>query len=196
MLEQIEASALQQLGDSLNKPDHGSASLSVNGKDVQVRVRRLRSGKVIYGYSYDGVRMERSSLLQLLSTDNDCPQCKQTQSHWRSLHGEPIKVTEHKKKVSYSFKPLFEEVALAGQGRKYIARPAVLSCLTPCPANVHPATVLQKRGWDVFDEAGFVAGGQVTDPKTGLGQPLFPSIATVRTWINSQSIEGNDKWNN
>lgn len=187
MLEQIEASALGRLGDALNKPDRGSAKLSVNGKDVQVRVRRMQSGKVVYGYSYYGVRMERSSLLQLLSTDPDCPQCKQTQSHWRSLHGEPCKVTEHRKKDSYAFKPLFEEVALACQGRKYIARPAVLSCLTPCPANIHPATVLQKRGWDLFDEAGFVAGGQVTDPKTGLGQPLFSSIATVQTWLDNQS---------
>ncbi|MDD3937982.1 hypothetical protein [Rhodoferax sp.] len=187
MLEQIEASALQQLGDSLNKPDHGSATLSVNGKEVQVRVRRMRSGKVVYGYGYYGVRMERTLLLQLLCSDPDCPQCKQTQSNWRSLHGEPIKVPEHKKKDSYSFKPLFEEAALSSQGRKYIARPAVLSCLTPCPANVHPATILQKQGWDLFDAAGFVAGGQVTDPKTGFGQPLFPSIATVQTWLDHQS---------
>ncbi len=187
MLEQIEASALEQLSDSLDKAASGSASASINSKDVQVRVRRRRSGKVVFSYSYFGIRMERSSLLQLLYPDTDCPQCKRTQINWRSVHGEPCKATEYKKEESHSFKPLFEEVALTSQEKKYVARPAVLSCLTPCPANIHPATILQKRGWDLFGDAGFVAGGQVTDPKTGFGQPLFPTISTVQTWINNQS---------
>ncbi len=43
MLEQIEASALEQLGDSLDQAASGSASASINIKDVQVRVRRRQA---------------------------------------------------------------------------------------------------------------------------------------------------------
>lgn len=187
MIEQMEEQASLQLAASTGMRASACISSNHGGDMVEVRTRRLKSGKQVFGYSYCAVRLERSVLLQLLCPEAACPHCTRTQSQWRAFRGQ-VAPTAAKTRESFQFRHLVEEVAIEDAGRTCIARPAVFQCLSLCPVNAHPPTVIRKAGWDVFANGRYLAGGLTTNPDTGTSEPMFPTIAAVRNWINNQSI--------
>ena len=187
MIEQMEERASLQLAASTDRRASACISSSLKGGVVEVRTRQLKGGKQVFGYSFCSVRLERSVLLQLLCPEAACPHCKRTQAHWRAFRGQVTPVPPQTRE-SFQFRHLVEEVTIEEVERTYIARPAVFQCLSPCPVNAHPPMVIRKTGWDVFANGRYLAGGLTTNPDTGMSEPLFATVAAVRTWINKQSI--------
>lgn len=187
MIEQMEEQASRELAASTERRASACISLSHRGDVVEIRTRRLKSGKQVFGYSFCSVRLERTVLLQLLCPEATCPHCKRTQAQWRAFRGL-VAPTAPKARESFQFRHLIEEVTIEDAGRTCIARPAAFQCLSPCPVNAHPPTVIHRTGWDVFANGRYLAGGLTSNTDTGMSEPMFPTIAAVRTWINKQSI--------
>jgi len=187
MIEQMEEQASLQLAASTGMRASACISSSLKGGVVEVRTRRLKGGKQVFGYSFCSVRLERSVLLQLLCPEAACPHCKRTQAQWRAFRGQVAPVPPQTRE-SFQFRHLVEEVTIEVAERTYFARPAAFQCLSPCPVNAHPPMVIRKTGWDVFANGRYLAGGLTTNADTGMSEPLFATVAAVRTWINKQSI--------
>lgn len=187
MIEQMEEEASMQLAAACDARERACVRSSQKGNAIEVRARRLRNGKQIFGYSFCAVRLERAVLLQLLCPDSTCPHCRRTQARWRAFQGLVNPIPQPLRE-NFQFRHLVEEVAIEVGGRSYVARPAVFQCLTPCPVNAHPPAVIRRTGWDVFSAGRCVAGGQSINAQSGVSEPMFPSIETVRTWLNNKAI--------
>ncbi len=187
MIEKMEEQASLQLAASTDRRASACICSNLKGGVVEVRTRRLKSGKQVFGYSFCSVRLERAVLMQLLCPEAACPHCKRTQAQWRAFRGL-VAPTTAPTRESFQFRHLVEEVTIEDGGRTLIARPAAFQCLSPCPANAHPPMVTRKTGWDVFANGRYLAGGLTTNADTGMPEPMFPTIAALRVWINNQSV--------
>jgi len=188
MIEQMEAQARLQLSDSIAAKPRACITAVHKGHDVEVHARLLGTGKELFGYSYDGIRLERSVLLQLLCTETVCPQCQRTQANWNAFRGISS-VTRRSVQQSYQFKHLVEEVAIEAAGRRCTARPAAFQCRITCPVKAHAPAVVRKTGWDLFEGNRYVAGGLVTNPETLEQESALPTIDAAAAWLASASNE-------
>jgi hypothetical protein len=188
MIDKMEAQARVKLSRSAS----GKAQALITGmhqeKIVKVHARLLSNGRPIFGYGFDGVRLDRSVLLQLLSTETDCPQCQRTQANWKAFRGISS-VTRKSVQQSYQFKHLVEEVAIEAAGRRCTARPAAFQCRISCPAKTHAPAVVRKTGWDLFEGNRCVAGGLITNTETLEQEPALPTIDAATAWLASFSNE-------
>lgn len=188
MIERMETQARLQLTPTTAAKPRATVSVEHMGHAVEIHARVLRTGKVLFGYSYDGVRLERSVLLQLLCTETDCPACKQTQANWKSFRGIPAPVPR-RIPHNYQFRHLVEDVQIEVAGRSCVARPASFQCRITCPAKAHPPAVVKKSGWDLFVGRTCIAGGLITNPDTQEQQPSLPTIAVATAWFASAPHE-------
>lgn len=182
MIEMLEEQVRMQLAETTGARPQASASDSHKGITVLVSAHRLRNGKTIFKYSFDGIRLERSILLQLLCAETACPQCKQTQANWTLFRGV-LAPSRRVVQPSYGFKHLVEEVPIEFAGRTCVARPAALQCRITCPVRTHGPAVVRKTGWDLFEGNKYLAGGLVTNPKTLEQEPALPTIVAAREWL-------------
>jgi hypothetical protein len=182
MIEKMEAQARVQLSKSASVKAQALITDTHQGKIVTVHARLLNNGRSIFGYGFDGVRLERSTLLQLLCTKTECPKCQQTQANWRRFQGiaDPVP----KKAISvYQFRHLAEEVLLDFENRTIHARPASFQCRTVCPVEVHGHEIVRKTGWDLFEGGAYIGGGLTTNPASKLLEPLLPTIHAAKDWL-------------
>lgn len=188
MIERMESQARAQLATSTAAVPRARVAAEHHGHALEVHARVLDTGKEIFGYRYDGVRLERAVLLQLLCTPTACPRCQQTQANWHAFRGIP-RVARQSPPQRYQFSHLVEEVAVAAAGRSCIARPAAFQCRTRCPANVHAPAVVRKTGWDLFEGGRYVAGGLLTHPETHEQEPALATIEAATAWLAATSQE-------
>lgn len=184
MIEQMEAQARLQLAESTAAKPRTCLTAVHKGHAVEVHARELGTGKELFGYSYDGIRLERSVLLQLLGTGTVCPQCQRTQANWNAFRGI-TSVTRRSVQQSYQFRHLVEEVAIEAAGRRCTARPAAFQCRITCQVKAHAPAVVRKTGWDLFEGNRYVAGGLVTNPETMEQEPALPTIDAATAWLVS-----------
>jgi hypothetical protein len=187
MIKELEQQARLQMAACNAARRSGHAAAMVNGAAVAVHVRTLRNGRELFGYSYEGVRLERSVLLQLLCTDTECPQCQQTKANWLAFRGLTV-APPKPPQPNYKFRHLIEERVIESSGRRCIARPAVFRCRIHCPVQAHAPAVVRRTGWDLFENGQFVAGGLVINAETKEKEPTFPTIEAATTWVSSMSI--------
>jgi hypothetical protein len=188
MIKELEQLALLQLNASKALKPIGIASALHRGCTVEVRARALSTGRELLGYSYGGIRLERTVLLQLLSFDTTCPHCQQTQANWNSFCGIS-KEKPKAKQPSLQFRHLVEEKVIQAAGRTCIARPASFQCKTRCPVDVHAPAVVKKHGWDLFEGGLYVAGGLVSDTETRNQAPALPNLEAATKWLTSTAFE-------
>jgi hypothetical protein len=188
MIEQIEARARQQLAASTAvKPKACVAAVHKNHA-IEIHLRVLSTGKELFGYCYDGIRLERSVLLQLLCTNTACPQCQQTQANWNAFRGI-TNMARRSAPQNYGFKHLVEEVVIEAAGRRCTARPAAFQCRVTCPVKAHAHAIVRKTGWDLFEGNRYVAGGLLTNPETSEQGPALPTIDAATAWLASTANE-------
>ena len=186
MIEQMEARARLQLAESENAKARVIIAEIHHNKAVTVCARLLKSGRQILGYSYDGIRLERLTLLQLLCTETDCPHCQKTQANWRSFRGI-VSPAPRTVRSSYQFSHLSEEVPVVAGERTVMARPAVFQCKTACTIRAHAPAIVRKLGWDLFDGGAYIGGGLTTHPQTQLLVPLLPTLDVAKNWLHQQA---------
>lgn len=188
MIKELEQLARLQLNSSKALKPIGIASAMHRGYTIEVRARTLSTGRELMGYSYGGVRLERSVLLQLLCVETTCPHCQQTQANWNSFCG--ISTEKPKaKQPNLQFRHLVEEQVIQAAGRTCIARPATFQCKSRCPIEVHAPAVVKKHGWDLFEGGQYVAGGLVSDPETNNQAPALPNLEAASKWLTSTAFE-------
>lgn len=187
MIEQIETQARQQLAASTATKPRASVAVMHKGHIVELQARLLATGKELFGYSYDGVRLERSVLLQLLCIETACPQCQQTQANWNVFRGVSS-VVRRSVQQSFQFKHLVEEVLIEAAGRRCTARPAAFQCRVSCLVQAHSPAVVRKTGWDLFEGNKYIAGGLVTNPITMEREPALATIDAATAWLESTSM--------
>jgi hypothetical protein len=186
MIEQMEAQARHQLAASIAAKPKASVVALHKGHAIEIHLRVLGTSKELFGYSYDGIRLERSVLLQLLCTETACPQCQRTRANWNAFRGISC-VTRRVAQSGYQFRHLVEEVSIEAAGRSCVARPAAFQCRISCPAKAHAASVVRRTGWDLFEEGRYVAGGLTTNPKTLEQEPALPTIDVATAWLAARS---------
>lgn len=184
MIEQMEAQARLQLAGSTAAKPKACVAATHKGYTVEILARVLRTGKELIGYSYDGIRLERSVLLQLLCTETVCPQCQLTQKNWRAFRGEST-IASPPSPFVFQFRHLAEEVNFELKGISLAARPAALQCLTVCPAGIHSPTIVKRAGWDLFCQGSYLAGGITINADASTSEPMFPSLEDARRWLVS-----------
>lgn len=186
MINMLEEQVRLQLAELTGAKPRASANAEHKGIGVSVSAHQLRNGKSVFKYSFDGVRLERSLLLQLLCTETGCPQCKVTQANWAKFRGV-LAPSRRVVQPSYAFKHLSEEVCIEVAGRTCVARPAVLQCRITCPVRAHGPAVVRKSGWDLFEGNRYLTGGLITNPETLEQEPTIPTIGAAKNWLSQQA---------
>lgn len=198
MIADLEAESIVQL----SKEECGGLRSSVTQKNlgaiVEIRARRTPKGSIVLQYSYDGVRLERVVLLALLCTQSGCEQSQTAKRLWAARPPQPPVLQRRPpqnllasvgKRIKAS--TLFTEVPIPSVGGNWIARPAVFSVLTPCPANAHNDSQIKMKGWDLFKDGNYIAGGLTHSEANGVITPKFESIKSVAQWIVGSIEFGN-----
>lgn len=195
MVEQLEAKAARQLAADMSAGARVCVTVNHDGALVEVRARRTSKGAVSFGFSYGGVRFERSALLLLVCPEHACERSQAVKRQWLERNPQPPtpsrRMSSAMKSVSaFEAKHLQEDAPIECAGRVYAARPASFVCMTPCPVNAHRPQVLRKSGWDIFEKGKYVAGGLQPGTLFNGPRPLFPNIDAARVWLAQRQHEG------
>ncbi|WP_143098295.1 hypothetical protein [Variovorax sp. OK605] len=198
MIEELEAEAIAQLVEEECGGVRGMAMLNHQGMVIEVRARRRKEGAAVLGYRYDGVRLERATLLLLICPEEACERSQAVKQQWQTHRPVPPALqrrTRSSLKVAPSVEGarLFEEVLVDSGAEPCIARPASFNCHVACPVNAHKPATLRKSGWDLFRNGKYVAGGVVRRPETGESSPRFSSIRDATHWL-AQSISTTEQY--
>ena len=132
----------------------------------------------------DEVRVDRAVLLRLTCTERECPQATQVRAQWAAFHrrgGAPVRPEPPLPR------PLMVEVDVNVGGQRFTARPARFPCFTPCPNGAHPPMMIDKMGFDLFDDHRCIGGG-VADHQ-GVRRPRLPTLAAAEAYVLARQLE-------
>lgn len=184
---QLIREAMQKvpIGASFGVRWRGTAQVAVAGKSHQVGVaaridhkRRRREQ-----FTLDGVRVDRCVLLRLTCAETECPQAKAVRAQWDAFRRRAARP----RPPPLQARPLIEEFALLVGGHQCSARPARFTCFTHCPNRAHPALLIEKTGYDLFEDGVYVGGGLV---KSGDGaRPRLPTLEAAEAFVLARRLE-------
>ncbi len=185
MIEQLENEAMSLLAANVDSKARVRVSAAHAGNEIDVTARGKRGGGVIYGYSYGGVRVDRSNLLLLTCPESACDLSQSVQRKWRDAHGAAQPTSERKSSQRLKVASLFDENPVVVGSRNCVARPASFECVTPCPVGAHAPIRMHKTGWDLFENGRCIAGGLVRQSETSMLAPLLPTLESAKSWLNA-----------
>ena len=131
----------------------------------------------------DGIRVERAVLLRLTCPETECPHAKSVRAQWDAFHRR----TPRARPQPWQAQPLIEELPLSIGHQHCTARPARFSCFTHCPNRAHPALVIQKTGYDLFEHGVCVGGGLVRSGDSA--RPRLPTLEAARAFVLARYLE-------
>jgi hypothetical protein len=135
-------------------------------------------------FSCDQLPIERHVLLRLTCSEAECPHAIAVRAQWLARHGRGPAETRSQGPTP---RPLITEVAVTVGRQRFIARPARFPCYTPCPHRAHPPLMIDKSGFDLFED-GACLGGGVTRRK-GVLQPRLPTIRAAEAFVLARHLE-------
>jgi len=127
----------------------------------------------------DGVRVERAVLLRLTCPEIECPHARAVRLQWDRYHRRAPPRPAGPLRAG----PLIEEQTLVVDRQPYTARPARFSCYTPCPNRAHPAMMIDKTGYDLFEHGACVAGGLAD--VDGVMRPRLPTLQAAEAFLRA-----------
>ena len=162
-------------------------SFAVEAHLVRVSHGLDRNGQPAFRYWFDATRVDRGVLLTLVCKESLCPKHQETLEKWCKFAGQPVtKLVKAAEAITHIEKLDIESQIIVGD-KTYMARPAKLLCKWTCPLGAHPPVVLQRDGWDVFNVEGKCIGGGLDPSRPKESEyPLFPSLASVQSWLSTQ----------
>jgi hypothetical protein len=162
-------------------------SFVIEAHTVRVSHGVDRKGEPVFRYWFDTTRVDRGVLLTLICKESLCPKHQDTLAKWCKFTGQPLAKPVKQARTPVHIEKLEVERQLVIGGKSYFARPAKLSCKWTCPLDAHPPVMLQRDGWDLFNEDGkCIAGGLDPARPKESSYPLFPTIVAVQTWLAAQ----------
>lgn len=152
--------------------------------EVTVAARIDPKGRRREQFLCDGVRVDKPVLLRLTCPETECPHAQAVRQQWDRFHRRnPAKPAVQ----PLSVQPLIEEHALAVGPQHCIARPARFRCYTRCPNRAHPALVIDKLGYDLFEQGTCVGGGLVESD--GVRRPRLPTLQAAEAFVLARHLE-------
>jgi hypothetical protein len=143
-----------------------------------------RAGATAVRHFFGEARVSEETFKTLICSQQLCPRHQLAWKNWSDFvnrnEKQARKVAPPTKTASDAPK---EQTLLVG-GKTYFARPAKLSCLTPCPTGAHAPIEIQRDGWDIFDEQGtYISGGLDKTRPLDDAYPKFPNIRFAQQWL-------------
>lgn len=194
MIEELENRAAAQLPPLAPAGSHAGCAAFIDGHEVLVRCRVDLHGRHAFGYTCDGVRIERRTLLKLLCPEAACEEARAVRERWAAQHA-PVDAPRAGASARGStaggptMSPLLEEVPVKAGDRAAVARRASFTCLRACPVRAHEPRVMTKAGWDLFIGSRCVAGGVVTEGAGDVSHPRFETLRDAAAWL-AQGVAG------
>lgn len=185
MIEQLENEAMSLLAANGDCKERVRVSAAHAGNEIDVTARGKRGGGVIYGYSYGGIRVDRSNLLLLTCSESACELSQSVQRKWRDAHGAAQACSDRKSSQRLKVASLFDETPVVVGSRNCVARPASFECVTTCPVGAHAPIRMHKTGWDLFENGRCIAGGLVRQSETSMLTPLLPTLESAKSWLSA-----------
>lgn len=180
MLDDLEKQLLQQF------EEQGRRSVLVHEAilgDVLTRVslQRNRHGEPVFRYWFGESRVDRRTFQALTCTETRCPQHQYTLQKWLvhvglATPGRPVR-SEPFGQCSLAVE---EHIQLGHQ--VFTAREAKFPVSLVCKQKAHAPLRMSVRGWDLFGEKGYLAGGWAKDA------PMFETLEQVRAWLEAQIL--------
>ena len=134
-------------------------------------------------YLLDGTRVDRSVLLRLTCAETECPQAKLVRAQWNAFHRR----APRRQPQPLRARPLIEELSLVVGGQQCAARPARFNCFTHCPNRAHPALMIEKTGYDLFEHGVCVGGGLIRHGDTV--HPRLPTLDAAKAFVLARQLE-------
>lgn len=179
MLDEVEKQLLQQFeGQGRRTVVVHEASLG----DVLTRVslQRNRHGEPVFRYWFGDSRVDRSTFQTLTCTETRCPQHQSTLQKWL-VHVGLAKPSRPVRCEPFDKCSLAAEEHIQLGHQVFTAREAQFPVSLVCKQKAHAPLRMSVKGWDVFGEQGYLAGGWAKDA------PMFETLEQVRVWLEAQN---------
>ena len=193
MIEGLEAEAVAHLVAAERGETRAKATLDDHGTTIEVRARRRKDGAVVLGYSYGGARLERAVLLLLICPVAACERSQSAKSQWKARNPAPP-VLQRRSRNAVTFGAngaearLFDEVPVNDGKGLCVARPASFAVHVACPVNAHKPVLMTMKGWDLFTNGKYMAGGLICSDFSGAKVPRFGSIEAANVWLSTKTV--------
>ncbi|NRF71489.1 hypothetical protein HLB44_31330 [Aquincola sp. S2] len=151
---------------------------------VAVAARIDHKGRRRLQYWCNGIRVERHVLLRLTCPEGECPQARAIRMQWLEWRRETPLKPVHEAPVA---RPLIEDVPIKAGRSQCTARPASFRCFTPCPNRAHPPMLIDKTGYDLFEDGACVGGGLVE--RDGVKRPRLPTLQAAEAFLFARQLE-------
>jgi len=180
-----EARRQVPLGAAIGVRWRGSAQLAVAGVSHEViAVARIdHKGRRREQFLLDGVRVDRCVLLRLTCTETECPQARLVRAQWDAFHRR----SPRQRPQPMQARPLMEESPLVVGAHHCTARPARFTCFTHCPNRAHPALLIEKTGYDLFEDGVYVGGGLLKSDDGA--RPRLPTLEAAKAFVLARQLE-------
>jgi len=151
--------------------------------ELSLTARIDHKGRRITQYLCDGVRLELEPLLTLTCPEVECPHARAMRLQWDRYHGRARQAPAAEPPRA---RPLIEEHSLVVDQQPYTARPARFACYTSCPNGAHDSIVIQKAGFDLFEQDTCVAGGIAE--VYGTVRPRLPTLQAADAFLRAAHL--------
>ncbi|WP_300660958.1 hypothetical protein [Hydrogenophaga sp.] len=179
MLDEVEKQLLQQF------EEQGRRTVLVHEAvlgDVLTRVsmQRNRHGEPVFRYWFGESRVDRRTFQTLTCTETRCPQHQSVMQKWL-VHIGMIKPIRPIRSEPFGQCSLAAEEHIQLGHQVFTAREARFPVSLTCKHMAHAPLRISVKGWDVFGEEGYLAGGWAKDA------PMFETLEQVKAWLQAQS---------
>lgn len=179
MLDEMEKQLLEQF------EEQGRLTVLVRDAfsgDVLTRVslQRNRHGEPVFRYRFGESRVDRRTFQTLTCTETRCPQHQSTFQKWL-IHMGMTRPRQPVRTEPFGPGSLGTEEHIQLGHQIFAAREARFPVTLNCKQKAHGPLRVSVKGWDVFGEKGYLAGGWVKDA------PMFETLEQVKTWLEAQN---------
>jgi hypothetical protein len=152
---------------------------------VEVAARIDDKGRRREQYFCEGVRLDRHVLLRLTCPERECPQACAVRAQWAEFRQGAR--TGARAQSPARPVPLVEEVAVVVGHHRCTARSARFQCYTPCPHGAHAPMMMDKTGYDLFEDGTCLGGGVVE--VGGVRRPRLPNVRAAEAFVLARHLE-------
>lgn len=148
----------------------------------------------------DGARIHRLALLVLTCWETSCPHVQRMVARWlefqalrpRAPGDDP---TPHRRRWEQErcrrlARRDWQLQTLTVGAFQCEARKARFKCISVCPNQVHEPRMLERDGYDLFEDGVFVGGA--CHVHGGMPNPRLPTLEDARSWVSSHQRMAED----
>lgn len=163
--------------------------------EVTIAARIDRQGRRREQFFCDGLRVDKAVLLRLTCPETECPHALGVRAQWNRRGSSGTAAPPAPPAVPFGvLRPvpppppaLIEEHPVVIGAHRCTARPARFPCFTPCPHRAHPSLMIDKSGFDLFEDGAYVGGGVTL--LDGTARPRLPTLQAAEAFVLARHLE-------